>query len=150
MLSDLAANFSIEQVSNTIVAQSLRKNGIQAGIDRIAILEEFLADENPVELLKGLQLLPALDGREDVLNCCQSFYCHPKFWTLLPPSQKRVNNRGVSDKPRQMTRHQRAQAHNSTLYRQQHTFMYWLCTKQNCLLCPYECDFGDNDIIPIV
>jgi septal ring factor EnvC (AmiA/AmiB activator) len=28
--------------------------------------------------------------------------------------------------------------------------MYWLCSKQNCLLCAYECDFGDNDIITIV
>jgi hypothetical protein len=42
------------------------------------------------------------------------------------------------------------QAHNSTLYRRQHSFIYWLCSKQNCLLCAYECDFGDNDIITIV
>jgi hypothetical protein len=27
--------------------------------------------------------------------------------------------------------------------------MSWLCSKQNCLLCAYECDFGDNDIITI-
>jgi hypothetical protein len=59
-------------------------------------------------------------------------------------------NGRVSDKPRIMKRHQRAQAHNSTLYRQQFSFMYWLRTKQNSLLCPYECDFGDNDIIRIV
>jgi hypothetical protein len=32
----------------------------------------------------------------------------------------------------------------------QHSFMYWLCSKQNCLLCAYECDFGDNDKITIV
>jgi hypothetical protein len=56
----------------------------------------------------------------------------------------------ITDKPRRMTRHKRAQAHNSTLYRCQHSFMYWLCSKQNCLLCAYECDFGDNDIITIV
>jgi hypothetical protein len=49
-----------------------------------------------------------------------------------------------------MTSHQRAQAHNSTLYRRQHSFMYWLCKEQNCLLCAYECDFGDNDAIIIV
>jgi hypothetical protein len=58
-----------------------------------------------------------------------------------------VQNGTVSDKPRRLLRHQRAQAHNSTLYRRQHSFMYWLCSKQNCLLCAYECDFGDNDII---
>jgi hypothetical protein len=28
--------------------------------------------------------------------------------------------------------------------------MYWLCSKQKCLLCAYECNFGDNDIITIV
>jgi hypothetical protein len=55
-------------------------------------------------------------------------------------------NRTVSDKPR----HQRPQAHNSTHYRRHHSFMFWLCGKQNCLLCAYECDFGDNDIITIV
>jgi hypothetical protein len=54
------------------------------------------------------------------------------------------------DKPRRLLRHQRAQAHNSTLYHRQHSFMYWLCSKQNCLLCAHECDFGDNDIITIV
>jgi hypothetical protein len=57
---------------------------------------------------------------------------------------------GVRDKPQRLRRHQRAQAHNSTLYRRQHSFMYWLCSKQNCLLCAYERDFGDNDIISIV
>jgi hypothetical protein len=49
-----------------------------------------------------------------------------------------------------MTRHQRAQAHNSTLYRRQFSFMYWLCTKHNCLPCAYEYDFGENYIIIIV
>jgi hypothetical protein len=49
-----------------------------------------------------------------------------------------------------LPRHQRAQAHNSTLYRCQFSFMFWLCTRQNCLLCAYECDFGDNDKITIV
>jgi hypothetical protein len=49
-----------------------------------------------------------------------------------------------------MLRHQGAQAQNSTLYRRQLSFMYWLCNKQNCLLCAYECDFGVNDIITIV
>jgi hypothetical protein len=49
-----------------------------------------------------------------------------------------------------LTRHQRAQAHNSTHYRRQLSFMYWLCSKQNCLLCAYEHDFGDNYIISIV
>jgi hypothetical protein len=42
-----------------------------------------------------------------------------------------------------MTRHQHAQAHNSTLYRRQHSFS----SQQNCLVYDYECDFGDNDII---
>jgi hypothetical protein len=28
--------------------------------------------------------------------------------------------------------------------------MYWLCSKQNCLLCAYEHDFGDNSKITIV
>jgi hypothetical protein len=56
----------------------------------------------------------------------------------------------VSDKPRRLPHHQRAQAHNSTLYRRQHSFMFWLCSKQNCLLCAYECDFDDNDIITII
>jgi hypothetical protein len=32
----------------------------------------------------------------------------------------------VGDKPRRLPRHQRAQAHNSTHYRQQLSFMYWL------------------------
>jgi hypothetical protein len=49
-------------------------------------------------------------------------------------------------KPRRLPHHQRAQAHNSTLNRCQHSFMYWLSSKQNCLLCAYECDFGVNDI----
>jgi hypothetical protein len=78
-------------------------------------------------------------------------------WILSAVDSKRktcqninfVNGR-VSDKPRRLPRHQHAQAHNSTLYRRQHSFMYWLCSKQNCLLCAYECDFGDNDIIKIV
>jgi hypothetical protein len=52
--------------------------------------------------------------------------------------------------PRRLLRHQRAQAHNSILYRRQHSFMYWLCSKQNCLLCAYERYFGDNDIITLV
>jgi hypothetical protein len=56
----------------------------------------------------------------------------------------------VSDKPRCLPRHQRAQAHNSTLYRSQHSFMYWICSKQNCPLCAFEHDFGDNYIITIV
>jgi hypothetical protein len=43
-------------------------------------------------------------------------------------------NERVSDKPRRLLRHQRAQAHNSTHYRCQLSFMYWLCSKQNCLL----------------
>jgi hypothetical protein len=60
-----------------------------------------------------------------------------------------IRNGRVSDKPRRLTRHQRAQAHNSKLYHRQLSFMYWPCTKQNCLLCAYECDFGDNDIITI-
>jgi hypothetical protein len=35
--------------------------------------------------------------------------------------------------------------------RSQHfSFMYWLCSKQNCLLCAYEHDFGGNYIITIV
>jgi hypothetical protein len=59
-------------------------------------------------------------------------------------------NGRVSDKPRRLPRHQRAQAHNSTQYRRQLNFMYWLCSKQNCLLCAYECDFADNYKITIV
>jgi hypothetical protein len=57
-------------------------------------------------------------------------------------------NGRVSEKPRRLPRHQRAQAHNSTHYR--HQFKYWLCSKQNRLLCAYEHDFGDNYIITIV
>jgi hypothetical protein len=60
------------------------------------------------------------------------------------------HNGRVSDKPRRLPRHQRAQAHNSTQYPQQLSFMYWICRKQNCLLCAYEHDFGDNDKITIV
>jgi hypothetical protein len=60
------------------------------------------------------------------------------------------HNGRVSDKPRRLPRRQRVQAHNSTHYRRQHSFMYWLCSKENCLLCVYECDFGDNDKITIV
>jgi hypothetical protein len=55
----------------------------------------------------------------------------------------------LSDKPRRLLRHEPAQAHNSTHYRCQHSFMYWLCSKQNCPLCFYEHDFGDNYIITI-
>jgi hypothetical protein len=61
-----------------------------------------------------------------------------------------LSNGRVSDKPRCLPRHQRAQAHNSTHYRRQLSFMYWLCSKQNRLLCAYEHDFGDNYIIIIV
>jgi hypothetical protein len=46
-------------------------------------------------------------------------------------------------------RHQRAQAHTSTLVRRQHSFINCLCRKQNWLLCAYERDFDDNDIITI-
>jgi hypothetical protein len=53
-------------------------------------------------------------------------------------------NGKVIDKP------QRAQAHNSTHYRCQLSFMCWLCSIQNCLLCGYEHDYGDNYIITIV
>jgi hypothetical protein len=49
-----------------------------------------------------------------------------------------------------LLRRLRAQLHNSTLYHRQHSFMYWLYSKQNCLLCAYEGDFGDNDIKTIV
>jgi hypothetical protein len=42
-----------------------------------------------------------------------------------------------------------AQAHNSTHYRCQLSFMYWLCCKQNCLMWAYEHDFGDNYLITI-
>jgi hypothetical protein len=62
---------------------------------------------------------------------------------------KQLNGR-VSDKPRRLLCHQRAQAHNSTHYRCQLSFMYWIWSKQNCLLCAYEHDFGDNFIITIV
>jgi hypothetical protein len=62
----------------------------------------------------------------------------------------RFTNGGVSDKPRRLPRHQRAQVHLSTHYRCQLSFMYWLCSKQNGLLCAYEHDFGDNYIITIV
>jgi hypothetical protein len=71
------------------------------------------------------------------------------FCGYITLSQDAYNGR-ISDKPRRLPRHQRAQAPNSTHYRQQLSFMYWLCTKQNCLMCLYECDFGDNDIITIV
>jgi hypothetical protein len=62
----------------------------------------------------------------------------------------KLSNGRVSDKPRRLPRHQRAQAHNSTHYRQQLSFLYWLCSNQNCLLCAYEHDFGDNYLITIV
>jgi hypothetical protein len=55
------------------------------------------------------------------------------FWGQL---QVAVNGI-VSDKPRRLLRHQHAQGQNSTLHRRQHSFMYWLCHKQNCLLCAY-------------
>jgi hypothetical protein len=47
-------------------------------------------------------------------------------------SETNCNGR-FSDKWRRLLRYQRAQAHNSTLYRRQHSFMNWLCSKQNCL-----------------
>jgi hypothetical protein len=72
------------------------------------------------------------------------------YVTLRPGARHKHCNGRVSDKPRRMTRHQRAQALNSTLFRRQFSFIFWLCTKQNCLLCAYECDFGDSDIITIV
>jgi hypothetical protein len=58
-------------------------------------------------------------------------------------------NGRVSDRPLRMRRHQSALAHNSTLHRRQYSFMYCLCSKQNCLLCAYECDFDDIDKITI-
>jgi predicted GIY-YIG superfamily endonuclease len=69
---------------------------------------------------------------------------------VRPLKHSSLFNGTVSDKPRRLLRHQRAQAHNSTHYRRQHSFMYWLCSKQNRLLCAYECDFGDNDKMTIV
>jgi hypothetical protein len=62
MLDDLADHFNIVHVSNCIVAQTLRKNGLSDVVDRILLLEEFLTDTNPAELLDGLELLPTLDG----------------------------------------------------------------------------------------
>jgi hypothetical protein len=61
-------------------------------------------------------------------------------------------NGTVTKKPHCLPCHQRAQAHNSTLYHRQHSFFKsWICTgvKKNGLLCAYECDFGVNDIITI-
>jgi hypothetical protein len=46
-----------------------------------------------------------------------------------------------------LPRYQRAQAHNSTHYHRQLSFMFWLSSKQNRLLCAYEHDFGNNYII---
>jgi hypothetical protein len=71
-------------------------------------------------------------------------------WTKQLYLENTHHNERVSDKPRRLPRHQRAQAHNSTHYRRQLSFMYWLCCKQNCLLCAYEHDFGDNYIITII
>jgi hypothetical protein len=44
----------------------------------------------------------------------------------------------------------RAQAHSSTPYRRQQSFMLWLFSKQNGLLCAYECDYGVNYKITMV
>jgi hypothetical protein len=73
-------------------------------------------------------------------------------WTKSPADSngKSCGNGWVSEKPRRLPRHQRAQAHISTQYRCQLSFMYWLCSKQNCLLRAYEHDFGNNYIITIV
>jgi hypothetical protein len=46
-------------------------------------------------------------------------------------------NGTITYKPRRQQRRQRAQAHNSTPYRRQQSFMYWLCSKQKALLCTY-------------
>jgi hypothetical protein len=74
----------------------------------------------------------------------RAIFAYKEFMVFDYPSD---TNGMVSDKPRRLPRHQRAQAHNSTLYRCQHSFVYWLCSKQNCLLCAYECVFRDNDMI---
>jgi hypothetical protein len=60
--------------------------------------------------------------------------------TILLSGLTDITNGTVSDNPLRLLHHQRAQAHISTLYRRQHSFMYCLCSKQNCLLCAYECD----------
>jgi hypothetical protein len=81
-------------------------------------------------------------------------FCFPVIWKRHLPAASHIffnagvsGNGRVSDNPRRLPRHQRAQAHNSTHYRRQLRFMYWLCSKQNCLLCAYEHDFGDNYIM---
>jgi hypothetical protein len=48
-----------------------------------------------------------------------------------------LSNGTITYKPRRQQRRQRAQAHNSTPYRRQQSFMYWLCCKQKTLLCTY-------------
>jgi hypothetical protein len=45
------------------------------------------------------------------------------YVTLRPGARCKHCNGTVSDKPRRLLRHQRAQAHNSTLYRRQHSFI---------------------------
>jgi hypothetical protein len=49
---------------------------------------------------------------------------------------------------RAISAHKRTTAH-ITMHCQL-SFMYWLCSKQICLLCAYEHDFGDNYKITIV
>jgi hypothetical protein len=45
------------------------------------------------------------------------------YVTLRPGARCKHCNGTVSDKPRRLLRHQRAQAHNSTLNRRQHSFI---------------------------
>jgi hypothetical protein len=71
------------------------------------------------------------------------------FSAKMDGGVSQLNGR-VSDEPLLLPRHQPAQAHNSTHYHQQLSFMYWLCSKQNCLLRAYEHDFDDNYKIMIV
>jgi hypothetical protein len=69
----------------------------------------------------------------------------PSHNNAVPTNALQIGHDGrVSDKLRRLPRHQHAQAHNITHYRQPLSFMYWLFSKQNCLLCAYEHDFGDN------
>jgi hypothetical protein len=72
------------------------------------------------------------------------------IWAICQNDARADTTNGrVSDKPRRLPRHQCAQAHNSKHSRRQLSFMYWLCGKQNCLLCAYEHDFGNNYIITL-
>jgi hypothetical protein len=74
------------------------------------------------------------DGRMASWN--DSFSCASFYFTVFILVCFILINGTITYKPRRQQRRQRAQAHNSTPYRHQQSFMYWLCSKQKALLCP--------------